>query len=89
MNSKLKEKLIMDIKETVLSILEDITGTDEVRDNENVELFDEGLLDSLGTVQLLVELESQCGVSVPVSEFDRKQWDTPKKIIEKVEALKK
>lgn len=77
----------MDIKETVLSILEDLTGTSEVRENPEIMLFDEGLLDSIGTVQLLVELESQCQVSVPVSEFERSEWATPAMIIDKVTSL--
>lgn len=77
----------MDTKEIVLSILEEITGTDEVREDLNVDLFDEGLLDSLGTVQMLVDLEAQCQVSVPVSEFERENWATPQKIIDQVLAL--
>jgi D-alanine--poly(phosphoribitol) ligase subunit 2 len=76
------------MKETILTILESVTGTDEVRE-ETIELFDEGLLDSLGSVQLLVELEGQLGIEFPVSEFDRDEWSTPAKIIEKVEMLQK
>ena len=49
----------MNIQETVLNILEDITGTDEVVNNQDIQLFEEGLLDSLATVQLLVEIESK------------------------------
>lgn len=77
----------MDTTEIVLNILEEITGTDEVKDNLDVELFEEGLLDSLGTVQLLVDLEGQLNISVPVSEFDRAEWATPQKIINQVLAL--
>ena len=73
------------MKDTVLDILEEITGTDEVKQNLDVNLFDEGLMDSMATVQLLVELEGQLDVQVPVSEFDREEWDTPNKIIAKVE----
>ncbi|MBU5364010.1 MAG: D-alanine--poly(phosphoribitol) ligase subunit DltC [Enterococcus viikkiensis] len=75
------------MEDTLFSILEDITGTDEVRDNPDVDLFEEGLMDSLATVQLLVEIEGQLGVQVPVSEFDRAQWNTPNKIIQQVKAL--
>ncbi len=75
------------MEETVFSILEEITGTNEVRANPDVNLFDEGLMDSLATVQLLVELEGQLDVDVPVSEFDREQWSTPNKIITQVKAL--
>ncbi len=76
------------MKDTVLDILEEITGTDEVKQNLDVNLFDEGLMDSMATVQLLVELEGQLDVQVPVSEFDREEWDTPNKIITKVSELK-
>ncbi|EKA3598305.1 D-alanine--poly(phosphoribitol) ligase subunit DltC [Enterococcus faecalis] len=77
----------MNIQETVLNILEDITGTDEVVNNQDIQLFEEGLLDSLATVQLLVEIEGQLGIQVPVSDFDREVWETPKQIIQQVEAL--
>lgn len=77
----------MNVEETVLTILEDIAGTDEVKENRDVDLFEEGLMDSLATVQLLVELEGQLGVQVPVSEFDRDLWNTPNKVIEQVKAL--
>ena len=75
------------MEDTLFSILEDITGTEEVRENPEVDLFEEGLMDSLATVQLLVEIEGQLDVQVPVSEFDRTQWNTPNKIIEQVKAL--
>ncbi|MGX2944051.1 MULTISPECIES: D-alanine--poly(phosphoribitol) ligase subunit DltC [Enterococcus] len=77
----------MNMEETVFAILEDLTGSDEVRDNPDVDVFAEGLMDSLATVQLLVELEGQLGVNVPVSEFDRDNWSTPNKIIQQVKAL--
>lgn len=76
------------MEETVLAILEELTGTDEVRTDLDLALFDEGLLDSLGSVQLLVELEGQLDVQVPVSEFDRDAWATPNKIIAQVRSIK-
>ncbi|GEO65839.1 D-alanine--poly(phosphoribitol) ligase subunit DltC [Levilactobacillus spicheri] len=76
----------MDVKETVLSILNDLTGSD-VSGAMDDNLFDSGLLDSMGSVQLLLQLQSQLGVNVPVSEFERSEWDTPNKIIAKVESL--
>ncbi|MBO0440499.1 D-alanine-poly(phosphoribitol) ligase subunit 2 [Enterococcus sp. DIV0212c] len=77
----------MNIEETILDILEEIAGTDEVKENRDVDLFEEGLMDSLATVQLLVEIDGQLGVQVPVSEFDRDLWNTPNKVIEQVKAL--
>lgn len=78
----------MSDKDTVLDILADLTGSDEVKENLDTELFKSGLLDSMGTVQLLMEIQNQLGINAPVSEFDRSEWDTPNKIIAKVESLK-
>ncbi|EAE3096908.1 TPA: D-alanine--poly(phosphoribitol) ligase subunit DltC, partial [Listeria monocytogenes] len=49
---------------------------------------DEGLLDSMATVQLLIEIEEKLDITVPVSEFDRDEWATPEMIITQLEALK-
>ena len=76
------------MKDQILDILADITGSDEVKKNLDVNIFETGLLDSMGTVQLLLEFQNQLGVDVPVSEFDRSEWDTPNKIIAKVESMK-
>ncbi|KRM53305.1 MULTISPECIES: D-alanine--poly(phosphoribitol) ligase subunit 2 [Ligilactobacillus] len=76
------------MKDQILDILADITGSDEVKKDLDVNIFQTGLLDSMGTVQLLLEFQNQLGVDVPVSEFDRSEWDTPNKIIAKVESMK-
>ena len=76
------------MKDQILDILADITGSDEVKKDLDVNIFQTGFLDSMGTVQLLLEFQNQLGVDVPVSEFDRSEWDTPNKIIAKVESMK-
>ncbi|HFT6112201.1 TPA: D-alanine--poly(phosphoribitol) ligase subunit DltC [Listeria monocytogenes] len=78
----------MAFRENVLEILEEITETDEVVQNTNIKLFDEGLLDSMATVQLLIEIEEKLDITVPVSEFDRDEWASPEMIITQLEALK-
>ncbi|HFR3375514.1 TPA: D-alanine--poly(phosphoribitol) ligase subunit DltC, partial [Streptococcus suis] len=50
-------------------------------------LFDAGVLDSMGTVELIVELESRFNITVPVSEFGREDWNTANKIISGVVEL--
>lgn len=76
----------MDIKETVLAIIEDLTGQDVSQDLD-LNLYDEGLLDSMATVQMLVEIDGQLGITVPVSEYERSEWGTPQQIINQVSAL--
>jgi D-alanine--poly(phosphoribitol) ligase subunit 2 len=78
------------VKEIILQELEKITGTDQVQRDLDLSLFDEGLLDSLGTMELIVDLSEQLGISISPAEIDRQQWATPRKIIayleEKVKA---
>lgn len=76
-----------DVKDKVIAILNDLTDED-FSDNLDENLYDSALLDSMGTVQLLLELQDELGISAPVSEFDRNEWDTPAKIIAKVEEMK-
>lgn len=76
----------MDTKQGVLDILNEVTGED-LSENMDSNLFDDGLLDSMASVQMLLSLQEKFGIDVPVSEFDRSQWDTPNKIIAKVESL--
>ncbi|KRK98549.1 hypothetical protein FD04_GL000281 [Secundilactobacillus odoratitofui DSM 19909 = JCM 15043] len=76
----------MTTQATVIEILNDLTGND-VSQKLDDNLFDTGLLDSMASVQLVIELEERCGVSIPISEFDRSEWDTVNKIVAKVTAL--
>ncbi|MBI0033002.1 MULTISPECIES: D-alanine--poly(phosphoribitol) ligase subunit DltC [Lactobacillus] len=76
----------MDTKKEVLAILQDLTGEDLTeRMDENI--FANGLMDSMASVQMLLNLQEKFQIDVPVSEFDRNEWDTPNKIVAKVENL--
>ncbi|MFI3086740.1 D-alanine--poly(phosphoribitol) ligase subunit DltC [Streptococcus sp. 2022WUSS037] len=76
----------MDVKETILNIIEELFMED-VSEMMNEDLFDAGVLDSMGTVELIVELESRFNITVPVSEFGREDWNTANKIISGVVEL--
>ena len=69
------------VADEVLSALARVTRTDEVRHDLDVELFESDLLDSLGAVELLVELSDRFDIELSPSEFDRETWATPRKII--------
>ena len=78
----------MDVKAEVLEIIDDLFMED-VSDMMDEDLFDAGVLDSMGTVELIVELENRFDIHVPVSEFGRDDWNTANKIIEGVTELRK
>ena len=73
-------------KDTLLKLLVEVAGTDEVLRNPQLDLFGTQTLDSIRTVELIVMLDEQCGVSISPAEFDRESWATPEKFIADVEA---
>lgn len=77
----------MDIKAEVIEIIEELFMED-VSDMMDEDLFDAGVLDSMGTVELIVELENRFDIRMPVSEFGRDDWNTANKIVEGVTELR-
>ena len=77
----------MDIKAEVIEIIEELFMED-VSDMMDEDLFDAGVLDSMGTVELIVELENRFDIRLPVSEFGRNDWNTANKIVEGVTELR-
>ena len=77
----------MDVKSEVIEIIDELFMED-VSDMMDEDLFDAGVLDSMGTVELIVELESRFDIRVPVSEFGRYDWNTANKIVEGVTELR-
>ncbi|SNK00173.1 D-alanyl carrier protein DCP [Streptococcus pneumoniae] len=73
----------MDIKSEVIEVIEiiDELFMEDVSDMMDEDLFDAGVLDSMGTVELIVEIENRFDIRVPVTEFGRDDWNTANKII--------
>ena len=77
----------MDIKSEVIEIIDELFMED-VSDMMDEDLFDAGVLDSMGTVELMVEIENRFDIRVPVTEFGRDDWNTANKIVEGITELK-
>jgi len=69
------------MENTVLEILEDICGTDEFKEDLDINLFDAGLLDSLGSIEILLELEESLGIKLQPTELERSDIETPNNLI--------
>ena len=77
----------MDIKSEVIEIIDELFMED-VSDMMDEDLFDASVLDSMGTVELIVEIENRFDIRVPVTEFGRDDWNTANKIVEGITELK-
>ncbi|MCM3213250.1 D-alanine--poly(phosphoribitol) ligase subunit DltC [Niallia taxi] len=78
----------MDFKEKVLQVIAEVCQDDVVKEELDLDLFDSGLIDSFGTVELLFQFDDQLNITVPITEFDRDTWNTPNAIVDRLNELK-
>ncbi len=74
------------MEDKILEMLEELCGDSVVREDVNINLLEEDLIDSLDYTELLVSIEDEFGIVMSPSEFTRDQMDTPAKIISQVKA---
>lgn len=77
----------MSFEEKVLDILAEVAENDIVKENPDIAIFDEGIINSFATVGLLIEIQNNLGIDVTITDFDRDEWATPNKIIEVLKEL--
>ena len=65
----------------ILDILDRVTGAAQVRRDLDLALFDQGLLDSLGLVELILALSDELGLDISPAEIEREDWTSPRHII--------
>lgn len=76
------------MKEKILNLLEEVCEDDVVREDLDMDLFEEELMDSLAFAELLAMIEEELGVVISPSEVVRSQVNTANKIIALVEEKK-
>ena len=72
----------------VMAILCEICGADEGELTPDINLFADGLLDSFGVIQLLLDLEEQLGVVLDIAVLTREEIATPALIAERIQKEK-
>lgn len=73
------------VRDRVLNLLVDICDN-EVLEHLDDDLFELGLLDSMGAIELLVDIEDVFGVSIAPTAVPRDEMNTPNKIVAQVAA---
>ena len=73
------------IKEQILEMLEEICEDEVVKEDLDINLKEEGLMDSLAFVEMLVRIEENFGLSIATTEVTYEEIDTPSKVISYIE----
>ena len=76
------------IKEQVLEMLEEICEDEVVREDLDINMKEEGLMDSLAFVEMLVKIEEIFGLSIAPTEVTYEEIDTQNKVISYIENRK-
>lgn len=74
------------MREELYEILAEICEDEIVTEELDLDLFENGYLDSLGFAELLATLETQLNVVISPSELEREDFNTTNKIVCYVEA---
>ena len=74
------------MEEKVLTLIEEICEEDVIWQERDINLKEEGLMDSMAFVELLVRMEEEFNLKVAPTEVTYEEIDTPNKIIQYIKA---
>lgn len=75
----------MTMREKLLDMIEELCGDEIVKEDPDIDLLEEGLIDSLDYIELLLWIEEAFGLKMSPSELTREEMATPNRIIAVVE----
>lgn len=70
------------MEEKVLNILIEVTGNDDIREERDTDLFEAGLLDSLGIIEVLLKIEEVFGLRLQPTDLEKKDMATVNNLVE-------
>lgn len=66
----------MDYNELALQIMETVCETDEVGEDKDMDLFEAGFIDSLSTINIILEIEERIGLKLQPTDFEKNDIST-------------
>jgi len=70
------------MEEKVLNILIEVTGNDDISEEKDADLFEAGLLDSLGIIEVLLKIEEVFGLRLQPTDLEKKDMATVNNLVE-------
>ncbi|AGX45282.1 D-alanine--poly(phosphoribitol) ligase subunit 2 [Clostridium saccharobutylicum] len=69
------------MEEKVVKILVDVIGNDDIEEERDENLFEAGLLDSLGIIEVLLKIEEVFGLKLQPTDLERKDMATVNNLV--------
>ena len=76
------------VKKRILEILVELTGADELFDDESIDLIDSGIMDSFTYGELLYALEDEFGIEIQPTQVEVDVWRSVERIALLVDELR-
>ena len=76
------------MKEKIIEIVERVTGYKELKENIDIDLLENEILDSLAFIELLTALEEEFDIEIQPTQVDANTWRNIDNIVELVEKLR-
>ena len=70
------------MEEKVLNILIEVTGNDDIADEKDTDLFEAGLLDSLGIIEVLLKIEEVFGLRLQPTDLEKNDMATVNNLVQ-------
>lgn len=76
------------MKEKIIEIVERVTGYKELKENIDIDLLENEILDSLAFIELLTALEEEFDIEIQPTQVDANTWRNIDNIVWLVERLR-
>lgn len=77
------------MEKRIIEIIEEITEYKELKNQRQIDLLENNILDSLGFIELINALENEFDIEIQPTQIDPNTWRSVDKIIELVKSYKK
>ena len=75
------------MEEKIIEIIENLTGYDKLKENVDIDLLENEILDSLAFIELMTTLEEEFNIEIQPTQVEPNTWRSVKKIADLVEKL--
>lgn len=75
------------MKDKIINIIEEVSGYENLRENLDVDLLQNEILDSLAFIELISTLNDEFNIEIQPTQVKPETWKNVDKIVELVESL--
>ena len=69
------------MEEKVLDMLIEVTGSEDIAEEKDTDLFEAGLLDSLGIIEVLLKIEEVFGLRLQPTDLEKNDMATVNNLV--------